>query len=734
MSIRSERVLYVLLAVLWLAITGYLTPLTPGTLLLLSGFLLALWGLFRIEAQLPDIPQPRAGGLLRTAVVALTLVTMSLFTYLWNNAGGFFSMVDIGESHSIYATAWNIHDWVSLILQDVATGPDPDAHPYWYIHHPNFFSRMFAFTGILLGANLETLVLLTLGCSALSLVLIYHGMSRQFSPVVGVASACFVAVSYGVFYKTAGDLLRAFHPIMFWGTVYLLASNPGFSSRRGNILLALLSIVVATGDWAFFVFWVTFVTLWTLYRDGDRVLVLLLRYVYAPVAASLFFYFLVVIYAVGWDFFVIDILVTYFGKVGTSLIAIFNPRDWSYGSFLQTYREHNVVLWDMATHSMTVRQLLNAYRTSMDLGSNWLTLIFVATYLAAVMFVVLRLRAAWWVKLIIVLLPLGARIGALPDIAYGIGAFTLALHLPTLRVSEQTGDSRTGTVWLNVLLDLTAWLTALLLSLYALGTIFPNYANWLFGAPMPPALFAEAGGFGLLCLVLVHFSAVFRGALDPRPARSDRRTLLMARSLWLSWRFSFFLRTVSALIIKPLKRVAQHHERSRVLRSLGALAVGFTIAGALGLQVAASYERYRQFPPSGPPYHAFLSQERFRGKSVLATTYDAVAWYSTKGWAYISASNPPKFDSSLRRFRHFADWNNDPKYLRPDLVLCDNSRYHAWARPAFPGREQNCLTPGKCDCRDVAAVFLEQGHRPLISNSEFSIIEMRYDGKQPKEH
>lgn len=734
MATMTERALYAALITLWLVATSVMMPLSPGLLLFLVCFLLALWGLFRIEAQLPGARQSVAGYLLKMVVVALSLVTMSLFSNIWSTAGGLFGMVDIGESHSIYATSWNIRDWVTLFLQDVATSPDPEAHPYLYIHHPNFFSRLFTFAGILLGADLEWLRLITLGFSALSLVLIYHAMSRQFAPVVGVAAACFVAVSYGVFYKTAGDLLRAFHPIMFWITVWLLAVNPGCVSRRRNHFLGLLSVIVAMGDWAYFIFWVTFVTLWALYKDGDRAFISLMRYVYAPAAAAFLFYFLIVIHAVGWDFFVTDMFVTYFGKAGESLASIFSSRDWSYGSFLQYYREHNVVLWDMATSSVTTNQLFRAYRASMDLGSGFLSYVLVLIYAIAISFVVLRIQATRLLKLVIVLLPMGAALGVLPDIAYGAAALLLALHLPALRAFEQARNARTGTVWLNVVLDLTVWLTVVILSLFALGKIFPNYANWLFLAPMPPTLFAEAGGFGLLCIVLVRCSVTLRNALEVKPEKVDRHALLRAKSFCLSWRLSAFFRLAFALIRKIPKPFSLSRMQSRTLQSLGTAVIVVIIGSAIVLQIAASLDRYNKVPPLPPPYQHFLSQEQFRGKSVLATTYDAVVWYSTKGWASISTSNPPVLDSSQRRFRHMADWNNDPKYLHPDLIVCDNSPYFAWSRPSFPGKENRCLIPGKCDCRDVALYFEKQGHRPLISDPWFSVIEMHYDNEQSREH
>jgi hypothetical protein len=668
--------------------------------------------------------RPAAARLLEGLVIGTALVTMWLFVYLWRRAEGFFSMVDIGESHSIYATAWNIRDWVTLFLQDVATGPDAAAHPYWYIHHPNLFSRLFAFFGILLGAKLETLVLVSLGISAPTLVLIYRAMSRQFSPLVGAATACFVAVSYGIFYKTAGDLLRAFHPVMFWGAIYILACNPRFASKQANLALTLLSVVVALSDWGFFVFWVTFLTLWTLYRNGGRALVPLLKLVYAPAATSLLLYFLIVIHAVGWNFFLNDMLVTYFGKAGETLA--FPGGNLSYDKFLDYYRDHNIVLWDMATRDVSVEQLYASYRSGMAIGSPMLAPVFLGTYVVTMAFVVFRIRAAKWVKLVTFLLPLGAGVGMFPDIAYGIAALILALHLPTLRTTEQGADAGAAQIWLNVFLDLTVWLTILILSLFSLGVVFPNYANWLFGALMPPMLWAEAGAFGLLCFLLLHFSATFRKSLERAPGKNEHGALLMAKSLWLSWRSLLSSKTARTYVVHPAKLIRSGYRRSKVARSIATFGILCAVLAAVGLQTTASHARYKKFPPLPPPYHSFLSQKQFRGKSVLATTYDAVAWYATKGWAYISTSNPPRFDQSQWRFRHVADWGNESKYLRPDIVLCDNSRYYSWVRPSFPGKQQSCITPGACDCRDVAALFLKQGHRVLASNPDFSVIEMSY--------
>ena len=490
---------------------------------------------------------------------------------------------------------------------------------------------------------------------------------------------------------------------------------------------------MATGDWAYFIFWVTFVTLWALYKDGDRAFIFLMRYVYAPAAASFFLYFLIVIYAVGWDFFVTDLLVTYFGKASESLASIFSPRDWSYGSFLQYYREHNVVLWDMATSSVTTKQLFDAYRASMNLGNVLLSYIFILIDILAISFVALRVCATWQVKLTAILLPIGAALGMLPDIAYGVAALLVALYLPSLRTFEQASNARAGAVWLNVVLDLTVWLTVVILSLFAMGTIFPNYANWLFRAPMPPTLVAEAGGFGLLCFILVHCSVALKNSLVVRPRKADYHALLRAKSFGLSWKFSPFFRLVSVLIHIISRPRCLGGTRSRTFRPLGTVVVATIIGAAIVLQITASLDRYDKVPPLSPPYQHFLSQEQFRGKSVLATTYDAVAWYATKGWASTSTSNPPALDSSQRRFRHMADWNNDPKYLHPDLILCDNTTYFAWSRPSFPCREALCLTPGKCDCRDVALHFKNQGHRPLISNSLYSVIEMHYGNNPSRE-
>ncbi len=135
-------------------------------------------------------------------------------------------------------------------------------------------------------------------------------------------------------------------------------------------------------------------------------------------------------------------------------------------------------------------------------------------------------------------------------------------------------------------------------------------------------------------------------------------------------------------------------------------------------------------PPRPIPYAAVLEQPEFRGKSFLATTYEGVVWYSTRGWAYMPAANPPPAGPIGVRFRHFADWRDDAKYDRPDYYLCDNTRF-AFIPPGTsiedaPRADMSCQ---KCTCRDVAATLASRGHQTVIDRDDFSIVRFRWPEK-----
>jgi hypothetical protein len=64
-----------------------------------------------------------------------------------------------------------------------------------------------------------------------------------------------------------------------------------------------------------------------------------------------------------------------------------------------------------------------------------------------------------------------------------------------------------------------------------------------------------------------------------------------------------------------------------------ALGVAVIQVGWFVLSVAAH-------PPQPIAYAALLAGSDYRGKGILTTSYEGIAWYSTGSWAYMSPTNP----------------------------------------------------------------------------------------------
>src|SRR5262249_16126660 len=134
-------------------------------------------------------------------------------------------------------------------------------------------------------------------------------------------------------------------------------------------------------------------------------------------------------------------------------------------------------------------------------------------------------------------------------------------------------------------------------------------------------------------------------------------------------------------------------------------------------------------PPRPIAYAAVLEQPEFRGRSFLTTSYEALAWYSTRGWAYMSPTNPPKLNPISSRFRHFADWRNDVKYNHPDYFLCDNGPFTFVPPNAVINDAPAGLSCTRCTCKNVAAILRAAGHDVVMDRDDFSIVKFNWEGQ-----
>jgi hypothetical protein len=121
-----------------------------------------------------------------------------------------------------------------------------------------------------------------------------------------------------------------------------------------------------------------------------------------------------------------------------------------------------------------------------------------------------------------------------------------------------------------------------------------------------------------------------------------------------------------------------------------------------------------------------VAQPEYRGKSFLTTSYEGIVWNSTRGWAYMTQTNPPQLHPISSRFRHLADWKNEAKYSRPDYFLCDNGLLSS----VRPGNAQDGASPPmacrNCTCKDVAAFLRSEGHEVVVDRDDFSIVRFNW--------
>ena len=176
--------------------------------------------------------------------------------------------------------------------------------------------------GIALGMSQETLILICLMLSALSLLLGFLALRRLFGPLVALAAVGFFATSYGVYFAQAGDLLRGLHAVMLWLLVYLMAlewdapsatrARPQYRACRAVRFHSVLGLGVLP-------------LLPRLLCNVEHICAgrvdmrHLFSWVVLPSALTFLAYFSVIIAHTGLEFFMTDLLVTYFGRMGNVL-------------------------------------------------------------------------------------------------------------------------------------------------------------------------------------------------------------------------------------------------------------------------------------------------------------------------------------------------------------------------------------------------------------------------------
>ena len=143
-----------------------------------------------------------------TLGIWVSLISLAIIcAALWLLGGRTYFVKSLTESHNMILTAANIRDVLTFLVQDVAASPDPAAHPYWYVHHPNLFAKTISFGLGRLGFGLEGQVGIMLALNVAGLAIAAATLSK-ISRASALAALVVAATSYGNFHYSAGDLCR----------------------------------------------------------------------------------------------------------------------------------------------------------------------------------------------------------------------------------------------------------------------------------------------------------------------------------------------------------------------------------------------------------------------------------------------------------------------------------------------------------------------------------------------
>ncbi len=323
----------------------------------------------------------------RRTLAALALVFAALWLY---GQASYFTKA-ITESHNIILAAANVHDMASFLVQDVAASPEPSAHPYWYIHHPNLLAKALSLVLGKLGLGLGGQVGAMLALNLAGLLLAAAAFQRV-SSAAAFGAILVAATSYGTFHFSAGDLCRAPLYLLLWPILYALMANPTLTDRRLNLIVGAGSALSILSDWGMGVFVVAFAFSWAaLGRERPPWRWFLLT-VLGPAAAAFVIYELAVIWAVGLDFFLLDAKVTYLGRLGVGDFV-------NYEHLISRFHDNHVVIWPAQGRGTdTVLQLIATLATMplLNTGPAWIVLLPVTVAATVLTLARLRLGAIAW--------------------------------------------------------------------------------------------------------------------------------------------------------------------------------------------------------------------------------------------------------------------------------------------------------------------------------------------------
>jgi hypothetical protein len=681
------------------------------------------------------------------AAANLVFALILVFSSLWARREGMPFVFTGRESFLTYLAAFNTRDFHTFLIQDIGMGPDPAAHPFFYLNHPNLPSRVLSLVAQWVGLNLEQQLLMAMSLSTVGLAIAFLGFRNYFSGGFALLFVGFYATGYAFFLSKAFDLLWSVNYFLLWTLLYFLFTDPTLQRTRTKVGLSALMLAICLSDWGFFLFVFALLIFWMAFHVRPFPWRTVLTTLLLPSAIGLLAYAATIIDAVGIHPFLKNLILNLYGRLG-QVPANFPENAAFHRIPIDTawLTDRNIAVLPRPAYVIRLRQLFEALWIEINATTGGLAPVFAILVSLTMVYLVARVmknRIALAITIVIFLIGWFAALSPI-FMLVPVGCILWSIVYFPGRPLQWDGSERA-----------IVCVGAIFLGLLAAYAVAPSHIaqNALLSANPPTGLMEGilfAAVFGLLrkqaslvtstvankgrtteevphrvasrvatqCVWIVCFSASWLGVagLCVAGRLSPENADLIAV---LTYTSSFALLGVAGVLYP---RAVQRCVGNCLLhaRFLSSATAAVFLALAAIAYAKTGHDYYRLNPPLRYPFATALQDPALHGHSFVTNNDDAAVWYFTKGWAYSLSGKLPDIPIEGGS-RYFADWKNKEKYDHPEYYLCDHSR--------FAPKENRVRRPDGTlfgDCAEVAEYLRQRhGYRIVASVPDFAIVALR---------
>jgi hypothetical protein len=307
---------------------------------------------------------------LSSALTRPLLLFLGVTLALWVFGGGIPYGYDGIEVYFTYLIGYNAATFsqVNPLMADIVASPNPEAHPYYYTHHPNLAAHLLSQGLVRLGiADLRLHGLVAILISAAGVLIGARTLCAMLGESVAVAYVLVSSVHYVGVLSWAPVLLRSLHFLFFWTAIALArryAVAPGATSL---LAVCLWTYLLFLNDYtlAAFAFLVQ-LALVVLEAGPARALRFGAATGFAA-SISIVTWLGVLIGQLGRDVVIEDIGRTFIARNAGRLVE-------DQQAIVDFYRQHRIVFWNVVSRHSPIELLRVAWLNAFKLGHGLLTL------------------------------------------------------------------------------------------------------------------------------------------------------------------------------------------------------------------------------------------------------------------------------------------------------------------------------------------------------------------------